>query len=156
MAYNKARAEKEWLKWKNKEEAQLRELGVDEDTIQRLHTYDWAMFKAERNYRRLNSEAEMLDKFSCTDMPKEVKNKQELLDEIDNEKLYAVLKETDKLTVEILLYKMQGYSVKEISEIYRIPKTTIYSRISALQKKIEKIFEKFVILAVLIGYRVEG
>lgn len=28
MAYNKARAEKEWLKWKNEEEAKLRELGV--------------------------------------------------------------------------------------------------------------------------------
>ena len=47
MAYNKARAEKEWLEWKNKEETQLRELGVDEDTIQFLHTYDWEMFKAE-------------------------------------------------------------------------------------------------------------
>lgn len=50
MAYNKARAEMEWLKWKNKEENQLRELGVDEDTIQRLHTYDWDAFKSERNY----------------------------------------------------------------------------------------------------------
>ena len=52
MAYNKARAEKEWLEWKNKEETQLRELGVDEDTIQFLHTYDWEMFKADRNYRQ--------------------------------------------------------------------------------------------------------
>lgn len=40
MAYNKARTEKEWLEWKNKEETQLRELGVDEDTIQFLHTYE--------------------------------------------------------------------------------------------------------------------
>ena len=54
MAYNKARAEKEWLKWKAAEEANLRELGVDEDTIQRLHYYDWESFKAERNYRRWN------------------------------------------------------------------------------------------------------
>ena len=44
MAYNKARAEKQWLKWKEAEERKLRELGVDEDTIQRLHTYDWAQF----------------------------------------------------------------------------------------------------------------
>lgn len=55
MAYNKARAEKEWLEWKNKEETQLRELGVDEDTIQFLHTYDWEMFKADRNYRQRTS-----------------------------------------------------------------------------------------------------
>ena len=41
MAYNKARAEKKWLKWKEAEEKKLRELGVDEETIQRLHTYDW-------------------------------------------------------------------------------------------------------------------
>ena len=50
MAYNKARAEKQWLKWKEAEERKLRELGVDEDTIQRLHTYDWAQFNKERQY----------------------------------------------------------------------------------------------------------
>ena len=33
MSYNKARAEKEWLKRKEAEEKKLRELGVDEDTI---------------------------------------------------------------------------------------------------------------------------
>ena len=38
MAYNKAKAEKEWLRWKEVEEKKLRELGVDEETIQRLHT----------------------------------------------------------------------------------------------------------------------
>lgn len=37
MAYNKARAEKQWLKWKEAEEKKLRELGVDKETIQRLH-----------------------------------------------------------------------------------------------------------------------
>ena len=50
MAYNKARAEKEWLKWKNEEESKLRELGVDEDTIQRLHAYDWSVFKSDRRF----------------------------------------------------------------------------------------------------------
>lgn len=50
MSYNKARAEKEWLRWKNAEEQQLRELGVDEEIIQRLHTYDWEVFKSDRRY----------------------------------------------------------------------------------------------------------
>ena len=36
MSYNKAQAEKKWLKWKNAEEQQLREMGVDEEIIQRL------------------------------------------------------------------------------------------------------------------------
>lgn len=140
MAYNKARAEMEWLKWKNKEENQLRELGVDEDTIQRLHTYDWDAFKSERNYQRLNAGSEPLEQLSVVDKPKEASNLQGLLDEIENERLYAILKDTDKLTIEILLYKMQGYSIKEISKMYKIPKTTIYSRIFVLQKKIKNIF----------------
>ena len=50
MAYNKAKAEREWLRWKEAEEKKLRELGVDEETIQRLHTYDWAQFNKERQY----------------------------------------------------------------------------------------------------------
>lgn len=140
MAYNKARAEKEWLEWKNKEETQLRELGVDEDTIQRLHTYDWDAFKAERNYQRLNAGSEPLAELPVVDKPKDANDLQSLLDQIDNERLYAILKDTDKLTIEILLYKMQGYSIKEIAKVYKIPKTTIYSRISALQKKIKNIF----------------
>ena len=39
MAYNHRKAEIEWLNWKEKEEKQLRGMGVDEDTIQRLHTF---------------------------------------------------------------------------------------------------------------------
>lgn len=50
MAYNKAKAERQWFRWKEAEEKELRKLGVDEDTIQRLHTYDWAQFNKERQY----------------------------------------------------------------------------------------------------------
>lgn len=50
MAYNKARAEKKRLKWKEAEEKKLRELGVNEKTIQRLHTYDWDEFNRKRRY----------------------------------------------------------------------------------------------------------
>lgn len=39
MAYNHRKEEKKWIFWKTQEEKQLRELGVDEDVIQRLHTY---------------------------------------------------------------------------------------------------------------------
>ena len=35
---------------------QLRELGVDEDVIQRLHTYDWQQFKADRNFMKTAGE----------------------------------------------------------------------------------------------------
>ena len=51
MPYNKALAEKQWRVWKETEEKKLRKLGVDEDTIQRLHTYDWEEFNRERRYQ---------------------------------------------------------------------------------------------------------
>ena len=51
MAYNKARAEKDsGSNGKKQKKEKLRELGVDEETIQRLHTYDWAQFNKERQY----------------------------------------------------------------------------------------------------------
>ena len=45
MAYNKARAEKEWLEWKNKEETELRELGLDEDTMNSFLEIIWILAK---------------------------------------------------------------------------------------------------------------
>lgn len=38
------------LTGKRKKKNNCRELGVSEDVIQRLHTYDWQQFKAERNF----------------------------------------------------------------------------------------------------------
>lgn len=42
--YNYRSAEKDWLKWKEAEEKELREQGADEALIQRLHEYDWEVF----------------------------------------------------------------------------------------------------------------
>jgi len=44
VAYNKAREEQKWKKWKEREEEKLRELGMDEVSIQVLHESDWAAF----------------------------------------------------------------------------------------------------------------
>ena len=48
MAYNKAREEQKWKSWKEREEEKLRELGMDEASIQILHESDWADFNSER------------------------------------------------------------------------------------------------------------
>ena len=84
MAYNHRKAEIEWLNWKEQEEKQMRELGVDEDTIQRLHTYDWQQFNKERKYQQ---------RWRDQPIPFESQGEQKLcvqtmdtlLDEIDNE-----------------------------------------------------------------------
>lgn len=50
MAYNKAREEKKWRLWKEAEEKQLRNLGVNEDDIEKLRVHDWAIFNSDRRY----------------------------------------------------------------------------------------------------------
>lgn len=51
MAYNKARDERKWKQWKEKEEKLLRTLGMGESSIQELRCSDWEEFKAERCYQ---------------------------------------------------------------------------------------------------------
>ena len=63
-----------------------------------------------------------------------------LLDEIDNEQLWEVLKETDKLTLKMLVMRMQGFSGKEISCATGVPELAINNRIARLRKKIKKFF----------------
>ena len=50
MAYNKAKEEKKWRLWKEAEEKQLRNLGVNEDNIEKLRIHDWAIFNSDRRY----------------------------------------------------------------------------------------------------------
>ena len=136
MAYNHRKAEIEWLNWKEKEEKQMRELGVDEDTIQRLHTYDWQQFNKERQYQQ---------RWRDRPIPFEPQGEQKLylqtvdtlLDEIDNEQLWEVLKKTDKLTLKMLVMKMQGFSGKEIFCATGVPESAINNRIARLRKKIK-------------------
>lgn len=63
MAYNKAREEQKWKSWKEREEEKLRELGMDEASIQILHESDWADFNSERRYRE--HQIPLLDYGSC-------------------------------------------------------------------------------------------
>ena len=50
MSFNYGREEKKWRLWKEAEEKELRGLGVDEDTTEKLHTYDGAVFNSDRRY----------------------------------------------------------------------------------------------------------
>lgn len=107
MAYNKARAEKEWLKWKEAEETKLRELGVDEDTIQRLHTYDWAQFKSERRFlERWEEWSPYVEWIAAKDVELPVTNTESLLDSVEEAELLRLLSAEDKLTMQIAFFKM--------------------------------------------------
>lgn len=117
MAYNKAKAEKKWIQWKDAEEKKLRELHVDEETIQRLHTYDWAQFNKERQYlQRRVVWSPYVDWISAQDLELPVEDTESLLDSIENIKLLRILSKEDKLTLQIVLYKLQGFTSIEIGE----------------------------------------
>lgn len=136
MAYNKAKAEKKWIQWKDAEEKKLRELHVDEETIQRLHTYDWAQFNKERQYlQRRVIWSPYVDWISAQDLELPVEDTESLLDSIENIKLLRILSKEDKLTLQIVLYKLQGFISIEIGEKVGLTETAVRQRISRLKKK---------------------
>lgn len=136
MAYNKARAEKQWLEWKEAEERKLKELGVDEDTIQRLHTYDWAQFNKERQYLQRQVEwSPYVDWVSAQDLELPVEDTDALLDSIEDTHLLHILSKEDKLTLQIILYKLQGFTSLEIAEKTGLKEAAVRQRISRLKKK---------------------
>lgn len=137
MGYNKAKAEKEWLAWKNAEEKQLRELGVDEDTIQRLHTYDWQEFNSDRRYYQRKVESGDDPIVSPPELP--VRDVSSMIDFLDTPELANLLKKQDSITMQILMLRMCGYKSKEIAHRLHLPVNTVYLRMYALRKKVKKI-----------------
>lgn len=140
MAYNHRKAELEWLDWKEKEEKQLRELGVDEDTIQRLHTYDWRQFKADRNFYEKQPESNSVLEWMPQAETRELKNAEDLLNNIENEDLLAILEKVDKLTLEMLAMQMLGYSTPQICRRFNVTAYSYYNRIKRLKEKLKKFF----------------
>lgn len=141
MAYSKARAVKQWLEWKETEEKQLRALGVDEDIIQQLHTYDWAEFNRERQYlQRKMDRPSYLEQIPAQQPEPFVWDVETLLDSIENEQLLALLRTVDKLTLEIVLFKMAGYTSKDIAVKTGLTVNAIDLRLFKLKKKLKDFF----------------
>lgn len=139
MAYNKAKAEKEWIKWKETEEKKLRELGVDEETIQRLHTYDWAQFNKERRYLQRKVEwSPIWELMTAQELELPVEDTESLLDSIENMELLQILSKEDKLTVNAVLLRSLGYSTRQICTQLGITEYAYYNRIKRLKRKLKK------------------
>lgn len=143
MSYNKARAEKEWLRWKNEEEKQLREMGVSEDIIQRLHTYDWEQFKSDRRYYE---KAENLDEYIDTLFAKEeravIAIAEDLMESIESEQLYEVLETVDLQTIEVVLRKLEGFTSKKISVQLRLSANQVDLNFSRFRKRLKNFFHR--------------
>ena len=55
--------------------------------------------------------------------------------------LYQVLMNVDKLTLQIALMKIQGYSTREIAHSLNITEKAVYRRMDRLKEKLKKFFE---------------
>ena len=114
-------------------------MGVDEDTIEKLHTYDWAVFNSDRRYyRRLKEVGTYLEEFAEDAAQPEVRTVEDFLDSIENQQLYQVLIKVDRLTLQIVVMKIQGYSTHEIAPRLNITEKAIYRRLDRLKEKIKK------------------
>ena len=139
MSYNHGKEERKWRLWKDAEEKKLRELGVDEDTIEQLRIADRAEFNSDRRYYTHQQEAgTYLETLAENEQRIEVWSVRDLLDEIEDENLYQALLTVDKRTLRIVLLKMQGYSTKEIAALVCLTAGAIYARLDHLRKKLKK------------------
>lgn len=142
MAYNKAKEEWKWRQWKEKEEKKLRDCGMEETSIQKLRDSDWEDFKAERIYQKHRADYPEYSKWEAAEYEEtDIIGIDDLLDNIGDRKIFCILKGTDKRTLQIILLKIMGFSVVEISREMGLPEKTIYTRMDRLKKKIKKFSE---------------
>ena len=93
MGYNKAKAEKKWKEWKNKEENLLRKLGMNEDKIDELYNYDKELFNSERSFlRRTIIDSDFIEYLSTSKIELPIDNMDDLLNQIDREELYQAMR----------------------------------------------------------------
>lgn len=138
MGHNHGRDYKEWLEKKEKEEKLLRQLGVDEKTIQILRNYDYRVFLDNRRFRE-NEDITIEGLFLMVPSydPLVIRTPEKLLDEIEDVAVYYVLKKSDRRLLEILILLMQDYTVDEIAEDFHMSTNVVYKRLEKLRKKLK-------------------
>ena len=139
MGYNKAKAEKKWKEWKNKEENLLRKLGMNEDKIDELYNYDKELFNSERSFlRRTIIDSDFIEYLSTSKIELLIDNMDDLLNQIDREELYQAMRKINDQTLKIIYLKIVGYSVKEIAQMMGISDYTVRYRLRKVRKKLKK------------------
>lgn len=99
MAYNKTSEERKWNYWKEQEEKKLRELGMEEEKIQKLRQMDREDFLEERRYREhLDEMMQDMDSIKQRDRGRFAQDIRELLDNIGDRRIYELLKGTEHQT----------------------------------------------------------
>ena len=137
MSYNYRKEYAKWKRWKDQEERILKQMKMPKNKINELREFDWAQFNDERRFtRKQNITNDQYFALIPVNDKKEFKNINDILDSIEDEALYEYLKDEEPVLLTIILLKIQGFSIKEISKLINMPISTIY-------RKIEKIKNNF-------------
>ena len=140
MAYNSLKSYWIWRRKKEAEEKAWRELGVDENIIAEIHDFDRIAYNSDdRFYKRLYDVGDFYEEIVEDNSQLEITTVEQLLDEVENPAMYKIIKKTSERTLQILLMRVRGYSVKDISKILHISKTSVYERIKTVCEKLKKI-----------------
>jgi DNA-directed RNA polymerase specialized sigma24 family protein len=132
--------ENEFNEWKDKEDQQLRELNYPEEKIASLRKFDHDLFvnKARRQQRKEQITADAFFIAIPTYDKKDINTFMDLLDIVESESLFMMLKNTDKQLQQIILMKYYGYEIEEISKLLNIKPDTIYKKIQRFKEKMNK------------------
>lgn len=140
MIYNSLKSYWIWRRKKEAEERAWRELGVDENIIAELHDFDRIAYNSnDRFYKRLYDVGDFYEEIVEDNSQCEIITVEQLLDEVENPAMYKILKKTSEKTLQILLMRVRGYSVKDITEILHLSKTSVYKRIKNVREKLNKV-----------------
>ena len=136
MSYNYRKEYAKWKRWKDQEERILKQMKMPKNKINELREFNWAQFNDERRFtRKQNITNDQYFALIPVNDKKEFKNINDILDSIEDEALYEYLKDEEPVLLTIILLKIQGFSIKEISKLINMPISTIYRIIEKIKKK---------------------
>jgi len=135
MSYNYRKEYAKWKRWKDQEERILKQMKMPKNKINELREFNWAQFNDERRFtRKQNITNDQYFALIPVNDKKEFKNINDILDSIEDEALYEYLKDEEPVLLTIILLKIQGFSIKEISKLINMPISTIYRKIEKIKR----------------------
>ena len=135
MSYNYRKEYAKWKRWKEQEERILKQMNMPKNKINELREFDWAQFNDERRFtRKQNITNDQYFALIPVNDKKEFKNINDILDSIEDEALYEYLKDEEPGLLTVILLKIQGFSIKELSKLINMPISTIYRKIEKIKR----------------------
>ena len=139
MGYNKASELRKWIRWKKDEEKILRYFGFSDKKIKALYDFDMKQFNSDRRFREKQvTNSDLINNVGTTYLNLPLNDFHDVLDQLEDMKLYSIVSKVDIQTMAILFLKIHGYSNKDISKVLGLSESLIRKRIYSVRKKLKK------------------